>query len=653
MVAAEREFATELAAVHPANKDSARNLVHYLALRRADRRPLQADLQAFGLSSLGSLEAHVLPTLDAVSTALAALLGKATGPPVRAAFEQGSHLLQRNAAAVLGASPPSHRARIIVTSPPEAATDRAVLAGLHSGGMNILRINTAHDGAVNWKNMVAHLRAAERTNGTPPRPDGKPPTLLQFDLAGPKLRTGSIMPEPPKARWEVHDTCSIILFADGADFPRDAPAIGLHVPLAAGANGKTAGAAAVLTAACAGDLLRLVDDRGRTRTLRITDSGPGWVSAACDQRGILAPGIELELRRIIGAHAAKEDESSSKEHKKGGRAAKKEKRSSDDTDDEEDSATSHRHRKSALVATASVGELPSQPGALMLHTGDTLTMRLGDFPGTAPSEPGGDFEISVELPQVFQALQVGHRVFMDDGKFEGVVIDTNSKDFARVRLTLVRGGAAKLASEKGINLPDSQLVLPALTDDDRADLKDVLKLGADLIALSFTQTPQDVIDLHAALDAAGPAGKDVGVLMKVETAVGFINLPKLLLAAMQRPKYSVMVARGDLAVEVGFARLSEVQEEMLWICEAAHAPVVWATQVLDTMARTGAPTRSEVTDAAAASRAEAVMLNKGPFMDSVLALLRDVLQRLNAHERKKMHLLRKLSVAGSGESDGP
>jgi pyruvate kinase len=68
-----------------------------------------------------------------------------------------------------------------------------------------------------------------------------------------------------------------------------------------------------------------------------------------------------------------------------------------------------------------------------------------------------------------------------------------------------------------------------------------------------------------------------------------------------------MVARGDLAVEVGWARLSEVQEEMLWLCEAAHAPVVWATQVLDTMARTGAPSRSEVTDAAMAGRAEAVV----------------------------------------------
>jgi pyruvate kinase len=139
----------------------------------------------------------------------------------------------------------------------------------------------------------------------------------------------------------------------------------------------------------------------------------------------------------------------------------------------------------------------------------------------------------------------------------------------------------------------------------------------------------------------------VAVLLKIETAAAFAQLPALLLAAMRRPRYGVMVARGDLAVEVGFGRLSEVQEEMLWLCESAHAPVMWATQVLDTMARTGAPSRAEVTDAAMAGRSEAVMLNKGPFMNDVLALLRDVLARMTLHESKKMHLLRRLTVSGS------
>ena len=608
MVAGEQQYAAQLAAVHPDNKDSARNLVHYLVLRREDRRALQADLQAYGLSSLGSLEAHVLPTIDAVASALSALRNKLSGPPKRAAFERGSALLQRNATAALGPSPASHRTRIIITAPPEAATDPSCLAALHAGEMNVLRINTAHDGAAAWKNMVNFLRAAEKASGAAPRPDGKPPTLIQFDLAGPKLRTGSIAPEPPRPRWEVSETTSIIMF-EGPDFPRDAPTHGLHVPLHP--DGKAAGAAAVLGAARAGDLVVLEDAQGRGRTLWVTDTGPGWAAAACDRRGVLAPGIELELRRVKAAGESTVDVGG--KAKKGGGKKKK----GDEEEEGDEDQQSHRARKSVVLATATVGELPTQPGALLLHTNDTVTMRLGDFPGTAPESPGGDFVISVELPEVFKALQVGHRVFFDDGKFEGAVIEANGTDTARVLLTRVRGGAAKLASEKGINLPDSALVLPAFTDDDKADLKEVLQLQPDLIALSFTQTPQDVMDLHAALDAAGPRG-DVGVLLKVETAVGFAALPQLLLTAMRRPKYSVMVARGDLAVEVGFARLSEVQEEMLWLCEAAHAPVVWATQVLDTMARTGGPTRSEITDAAAAGRAEAVMLNKGPFMEGAL-----------------------------------
>jgi pyruvate kinase len=230
-VAGEAAYATELAQAHPTCRDSARNLVHYLVLRRADRRALQAELQAFGLSSLGSLEAHVLPTLDAVAAALAALRGASHAPPRRASFGRGSALLQQNADAALGPSPDAHRTRVIVTAPPEAATDPAVLVALHAAQMNILRINTAHDGADAWCSMVQHLRAAECAAGTTGT------TLIQFDLAGPKLRTGTIAPAPPRARWEVHEAASVVLHAEGAPPPGDAPGVGLHVPLAAGAGG--------------------------------------------------------------------------------------------------------------------------------------------------------------------------------------------------------------------------------------------------------------------------------------------------------------------------------------------------------------------------------------------------------------------------------
>jgi pyruvate kinase len=105
------------------------------------------------------------------------------------------------------------------------------------------------------------------------------------------------------------------------------------------------------------------------------------------------------------------------------------------------------------------------------------------------------------------------------------------------------------------------------------------------------------------------------------------------------------VARGDLGVEVGFERLSEVQEEILWLCEAAHVPVVWATQVLESLAKGGMPSRAEVTDAAMGSRAECVMLNKGPYIQTALKFLCDVLKRMAAHHSKKTPLLRKLKIS--------
>jgi pyruvate kinase len=114
---------------------------------------------------------------------------------------------------------------------------------------------------------------------------------------------------------------------------------------------------------------------------------------------------------------------------------------------------------------------------------------------------------------------------------------------------------------------------------------------------------------------------------------------------MRRPVIAVMVARGDLGVEIGFERMAEIQEEILWLCEAAHVPVIWATQVLESLVKRGLPSRAEVTDAAMSGRAECVMLNKGPHILLALDFLSDVLARMEGHHSKKSSLMRKLSVA--------
>lgn len=285
--------------------------------------------------------------------------------------------------------------------------------------------------------------------------------------------------------------------------------------------------------------------------------------------------------------------------------------------------------------STAVAWLPKRSRALTLHIGDELIVD----PDPTPADPDADrLRIGCTLPQVFEDTRTGHRVFFDDGKIGGVV-DEARPDGLRVRITDADLRGSRLRAGKGINLPDTDLRLPALTAEDLENLPFVVS-RADAVSLSFVRSAADVEHLLERLAALG--GTDLGVILKVETVSGFENLPAILFAAMSSARVGVMIARGDLAVEAGYGRLAEVQEQILWLCEAAHVPVIWATQVLDRLARTGRPSRAEITDAAASGRAECVMLNKGPYVDAAVRFLDDVLHRMSDHQRKKDSLLRRL-----------
>jgi pyruvate kinase len=196
--------------------------------------------------------------------------------------------------------------------------------------------------------------------------------------------------------------------------------------------------------------------------------------------------------------------------------------------------------------------------------------------------------------------------------------------------------------ERGINLPETTLSLPALGPKDLADLTSVVS-WADAIAMSFVQREEDVAMLQDALRENG--AENLGIILKIEKQRAFAGLPRLLLAAMRQRSCGVMIARGDLAVEAGFERMAEMQEEILSIAEAAHVPTIWATQVLENLAKEGVLSRPEVTDAAMSARAEAVMLNKGPFIVEAIRALDDILGRMREHQSKKRSLYRALSVS--------
>src|SRR5262245_25659900 len=203
---------------------------------------------------------------------------------------------------------------------------------------------------------------------------------------------------------------------------------------------------------------------------------------------------------------------------------------------------------------------------------------------------------------------------------------------------------ASLKAEKGINLPDTALDMPALTDKDLEDLA-FLANRADLVALSFVHNAADIDRLYAELDRLG--AHDLGVILKIENRSAFDHLPERRMPASKRRRSAGMVARGDLGVEIGFERLAEVQEEIIWLTEAAQVPVIWATQVLESLAKNGLPSRGEVTDAAMSTRSECVMLNKGPYIGHALRFLTDVSRRMTQHSEKAFATYRALKVAAA------
>jgi pyruvate kinase len=247
--------------------------------------------------------------------------------------------------------------------------------------------------------------------------------------------------------------------------------------------------------------------------------------------------------------------------------------------------------------------------------------------------------VKVLLDEVINDAQIGDIVLFDDGMIKSAVVD---KQNDMLELVITECYKPKLGSHKGINLPNTKLNLPALTKTDISDLKFVCQY-ADIVGYSFVRTASDVSQLYRELRKN--KADQMGVVFKIENQDAFENLPEILLKGMERNKIGVMIARGDLAVEIGFERISEVQNEILWLCEAAHIPVIWATQVLENLAKTGIPTRAEISDAALSAQAECVMLNKGPSIINAIQVLKNILVRMEGHSFKKKNELRPLNVA--------
>ncbi len=570
----------------------AANLAAYIAFRREDLRKLQERLSELGLSSLGRCEGHVIATLDAVALALNALAGtcptsEGTLGAATRANRQGDNRLKQSTQRLLGREPKRRRVRIMVTLPTAAAGEIGFVRDLIERGMDIARINCAHDDAATWQAMIDNVRSAADATGRT--------CLIHMDLAGPKLRTGDMAASPGRLRLkpkrdERGDTRAPAYFLfDASGEPGGA---GLRGATGLAGYPRVSVARDWLARLRPGDLVEATDTRGKKRILNVLDRMGEAHQLACTADSVwLEQGCAL---KHLGGDGKQR--------------------------------------------SAQVGALESSPEVLVVHIGDRILLSRDPTPGELGNTEGYAGRIPCAQPEVLDSLRVGERVFIDDGSI-GAEVDRLDAEGAWLRISRARPEGDKIRPAKGLNFPDSQLQLPALVEKDLLDL-DFVAREADIVGYSFVQSGADMDRLADELEARGAGGK--GRIAKIETRNAVANLPEIIVHGATRGPFGLMIARGDLAVEIGWGRLAEIQEEILWLAEAAHVPVVWATQVFEQLIKENLPSRAEMTDAAMSERAECVMLNKGPFVLDAIAMLDDIACRMRAHQHKKSARLRAL-----------
>jgi pyruvate kinase len=560
---------------------SAANFAAYIGLRRHDIRALQVNLAKHGLSSLGRSEGHVLGTLDAVIHTLRRMLNLPCDDCELARIQRhmtrGSQLLEKHTTRLLGKPHQCRSVRMMVTLPWEAAADPVFVRELLSRGMDCARINCAHDDERKWLKMISNVRQAEHDTGRSCK--------ILMDLAGPKLRTGVLAPGPPVVhltpkkdeRGNVVEPARVVLDSTGRrgknPVRRSSLPARISVP------------DAWLQKLVPGEVVRFQDIRGKKRRLIVQKRiDEREVMAVCRKSSYIEPGVILE-------HVA-----------------------ADQTQRE----------------VCAVGAVRPDPVNIRLYAGDMLYLTREPIPGSV-AEDSRPAHIAC-IPSVVDQLQPGHRVWIDDGLI-GATVEGVDETGALLKVFRTPFKGALLKAERGVNFPDTRLQLAPLTEKDLRDLDFIVEY-ADLVGYSFVQDGSAMDQLVKALEQRNAS--HLGILAKIETGPAFQSLPEIIIHGAGQHPFGIMIARGDLALEVGYERLPEIQEEILSLCEAAHVPVVWATQVLENMVKEGIPSRAEMTDAAMSERAECVMLNKGPYVVEAMDILNDVLARMERHQHKKV-----------------
>lgn len=582
----ENKYRKQLDKVHPKYAPSARNLVHYLALRSFNINVFQQKLEDIGLPVSMESQDNILYNLNSLRTIIYSLLDYQLLDDDENYLNnnQLKEILRQNFKALFGTIKSDRRTAIMVTQPTWAATDKNFIESLLKQGMDCARINCAHDDEQTWQQIVDHIRAIE--------PDCK----IMMDLGGPKLRTGKMKPGPkvihikPKKNsfGQVIEPARIWLAPYGVMPPK-----GKEAEVIITVNKKW------LRKTKKGSYIIFRDSRDKKCRIDIEAKEDKGRWGTCGRSAFVTP--ETPLNVFL--------------------------------------------EKKSKGEIHTLHELLPLDEVIFLFEGDHLRLDKNAILGEpAIYDEDGNLlkmaHISCTLPEIFDHVKVEEPIYFNDGKIEGVIAETHP-DHLIVKITNAKKKGGKLKADKGINLPNSVLGVSGLTLKDKEDLKFVAR-HADAINFSFVNNTEDVEELLHELKSLQA---EIGIILKIETKAAYKNLPGILLKAMENYPVGVMIARGDLAVETGWKNFAIIQEEVLQLCDAAHLPDIWATQVLENLAKKGIPTRAEMTDVAMAERADCVMLNKGPYIEKTVKMLDKVLRKMQRIQKGKTTLLPKLEFS--------
>lgn len=562
---------------------SLRNLAAYLNLRSQNVTKLQNELTNLGLSSLGRAQSCIINSINQELAIVSKLLKKELHyskiDEDALSFEE-SKLIHLKNSEVFGRSKDTYTTKIMVTLPSLDENSPKLIQSLIKNGATVLRINTAHDDVNAWQTMAKLIKEENKQQ--------QKDTKIYVDLAGPKNRTEYIQKlfTPFKiGSWRNPKLVEIISNDIEGNFTTKG-----EKDCSGNNQSKLAVEKDFFESLKNYDELTVDDfERETTQTYKVIIK---------DDR------VFIEVNKKITIY--------------------------------ENSALYLENEDNDMMSRVTNFEL--KPQNIRVFKTNKIIITSKNIIGQA------DFIyedilyagiIGCTNKAIFDFVNIGEDIFIDDGKIACKIIDKIDLGIV-CEVTLAKENGTLLKEEKGINFPSTNLNIPAITSSDEKNFQDIVAF-ADIIGLSFAQDANDIKKLQEMLHVSQK--EDTAIVPKIETKKALENLPEILEQLLLSKKYALMIARGDLAIEVGFENLPYIQEEILNICEAAHVPVIYATQILEGKMKTNLATRSEVTDAALAQRADCIMLNKGPYVLDTLIVLKHILRQVHTQFQKNRQLL--------------